>query len=334
MAAIVSLFSLTNSVNSRLQQAWFAKRLASAEVKAPIFILGHWRSGTTLLHELLANDERYATPTTIQCFAPHLFMIYGPFIQNWLNFFMPRNRPMDNMTMGWAKPQEDEFAVCSMGGQSPYRRMAFPLNPLEENDFLDLNSVSPEDREAWLDTLEQFMKMVTVQVEKPLILKSPTHTGRVGELAERFPDARFIHIARNPYDIFASTVRLWQTMDEVQAFQFPKQFDYRPYVFDCFERMYAAYERGVQTLPPDRICHTRYEDLVADPHAELKRIYDTIGLDDFYRIESGLNAYAEKTKDFKPNRHRLDDETRAEIQRRWKPYFEAHGYPLEAPESS
>lgn len=329
MALMVSLFSLNNSLNYQLQQAIFGRKIRAAEVKAPIFILGHWRSGTTLLHELMSADDRYATPSTIQCFAPCLFLLHGRIIQKYFNFFMPRNRPMDNMTMGWDKPQEDEFAVCNLGQPSPYLRMAFPNRPLEGPDFLDLGEVSPEQREAWLDTLETFMKMVTVQENKPLILKSPTHTGRIGELAARFPDARFIHITRDPYDVFASTVRLWQTMDEVQAFQFSRD-DYREYVFRCFERMYAGYERGLAQVAPERVCQTRYEDLVKDPVAEMGRIYESIELDGYDQIEPGVRAYAERTKDFRRNRHTMDEVTRAEIQRRWKNYFVAHGYPLDA----
>lgn len=328
LAFTTTLFSINNSISYQLQNLIFGRKIREAKVEAPIFILGHWRSGTTLLHELMSSDDRYATPNTIQCFAPCLFLNYGRIIEKYFSFFMPRNRPMDNMTMGWDKPQEDEFAVLNLGRMSPYLRMAFPNNPKPDPDFLDFAEVSEEDQEQWLDTLDLFMRMVIVQEKKPLILKSPTHTGRIGELAKRFPDAKFIHIARDPYDVYASTVRLWNTMDEVQAFQVSKD-DYREYVFDCFERMYAGFDRGLATVPPERVCQTRYEDLIADPIAELGRIYDSLGLDGYDRIEPGVQSYAERTKDFRRNRHTMDPETRQEIQRRWRSYFEANGYPLE-----
>ncbi|GAA4424708.1 sulfotransferase [Bremerella cremea] len=328
LAATATLFSINNSLSYQLQNLIFGKKIREAKIEAPIFILGHWRSGTTLLHELMSSDDRYATPSTIQCFAPCLFLNYGPIIQKYFSFFMPRNRPMDNMTMGWDKPQEDEFAVLNLGKMSPYIRMAFPNNAKPDPDFLDLAAVPEKDREEWLDTLDLFMRMVIVQEKKPLILKSPTHTGRIGELAQRYPDAKFIHIARDPYDVFASTVRLWNTMDEVQSFQFSKD-DYREYVFDCFERMYAAYDRGLATVPQDRVCQIRYEDLVADPMAVIGKIYGELGLDGLDKVEPGVRAYAERTKDFRRNRHTMDDATRQEIQRRWRGYFEANGYPLD-----
>jgi len=329
MAALVYPFAISNSVNYQLQNAVFGRRIRETKLESPLFILGHWRSGTTLLHELMSGDLRFTTPSTIQCFGPCLCLLYGPFIEKWLNFIMPKNRPMDNMTVGWSKPQEDEFALCNFGQSSPYLRMAFPNRSFEKNDLLDLASVSEEQREDWLDTLEYFMQMVSLQASKPLILKSPTHTGRIGEIAGRFPDSKFIHISRNPYEIFSSTIRLWQTMDQVQGFQFPKNLDYREYVFDCFERMYAAYDRGVADLPEDRICRTSYEALVADPVGEMRRIYEAVGLDDFESIEQSVQDYADRNKDFKRNKHQLDDETRDEIKRRWKSYFETNGYPLE-----
>ncbi len=328
LATTVSCFAINNSICHQLQNMFFGKKIQQAKIENPIFILGHWRSGTTLLHELMAADDRYATPNTIQCFAPNMFLIYGRLIENYCNFFMPKSRPMDNMGMGWSKPQEDEFGVLSLGEMSPYVRMAFPNNAKPEPDFLDLSAVPPQRKEEWLDTLDLFMRMVTVQEQKPLILKSPTHTGRIGELAQRYPDAKFIHIARDPYDVYASTVRLWNTMDEVQAFQVSKD-DYREYVFDCFERMYAAYDRGLASVPKEKVCQTRYEDLVADPVGEVRRIYEAIDLDGYDRIEQGVRDYAERTKDYRRNSHTLDDATRQEIQRRWRGYFEANGYPLD-----
>ena len=54
------------------------------------------------------------------------------------------------------------------------------------------------------------------------MLKSPTHTARVRTILEVFPDAKFIHIVRDPLVLFPSTVRLWKSLSEVQGFQIPR----------------------------------------------------------------------------------------------------------------
>ncbi|MEN0111023.1 MAG: sulfotransferase, partial [Planctomycetota bacterium] len=94
--------------------------------RPPLFVLGHWRSGTTLLHELLIRDDRHTYPTTYECFAPHHFLVTEEWVTPLIRWLLPKKRPMDNVATGWERPQEDEFALCSLGLPTPYRTWAFP----------------------------------------------------------------------------------------------------------------------------------------------------------------------------------------------------------------
>jgi hypothetical protein len=84
-AVAISAFSLGNSVLSALQGLIYGRRIAETEIKfPPLFIVGHWRSGTTLLHELLIRDERHTYATTCQCFAPeHFLLTEGLITSSW-----------------------------------------------------------------------------------------------------------------------------------------------------------------------------------------------------------------------------------------------------------
>src|SRR5262245_4144900 len=74
VAALASAASVFNSALGLAQRAVYGRRISATPiVHAPVFILGHWRAGTTLLHELLGSDPRHACPTTYECFAPHHF---------------------------------------------------------------------------------------------------------------------------------------------------------------------------------------------------------------------------------------------------------------------
>ena len=112
---------------------------------------------------------------------------------------------MDNMEAGWDRPQEDEFALCNMGSPSPYLTIAFPNRPPQDQEYFDLEGLSPQARERWKRRLVWFLKCVTVRRRKRIVLKSPPHTFRVKTLLELFPNARFVHIIRDPHVIFPST---------------------------------------------------------------------------------------------------------------------------------
>ena len=126
----VTCVSVVNTFMRWLQQIWLGRRLAAAEQNGEIlFIIGHWRSGTTLLHELLVLDERYAYPTTYECFAPNHFLLTGNCLPKLIWFLLPAKRPMDDMAVSFDHPQEDEFALISMGAPSPLLRIAFLNDP-------------------------------------------------------------------------------------------------------------------------------------------------------------------------------------------------------------
>jgi hypothetical protein len=298
---------------------------------APVFVLGHWRTGTTLLHELLACDPRLAAPTTYDCFAPHHFLLTRGWLPRLLGRFTPARRPMDNMATGWLKPQEDEFALCNLGIPSPYETMAFPNDPPAHPEYLDLKSLDDARRSEWKATLKSFLQRVTLGDPRRIVLKSPPHTARVATLLEMFPDARFIHIVRDPYEVYASTDRLWRSLHHVQGLQVPRHEGLEEYIFDSLERMYAAFEQDRHLLPPRQLYEVRYEDLVQNPVEQLRAIYDHLQLGGFDDVLPKLEQYQQETRNYRTrtNTKSLPEPIRQKIARRWSRFFERHGYAVE-----
>lgn len=324
----VSLSTPVNTALSGLQSLVYRRRLAEAELHGPpVFIVGHWRSGTTLLHELMVRDERYSSPSTFQCFAPHHFLVTEWFFRRFASWLLPGKRPMDNMEAGWERPQEDEFALLTAGIPSPYRRMAFPNNEPVDLDYLDFVGVDKDAIDHWLQTLRRFLLAVSTATGRPLIIKSPTHTGRVEYLAREFPDAKFIHIARDPRNLFPSTCRLWRGLDEVQGLQKPNHQQLESYVIECLQRMYKAFHRQRATIDSSRIVDVRYEDLIAEPVQTLCRIYQTLRLSDFDSARPAIEEWANgEHRSYQTNRHQLSEQTEAMIRESWHDYFETYGY--------
>jgi len=327
MAGAVTGFATWNSMMRFVQNLFYGTSVARTQIEQPpVFIIGHWRSGTTYLHELLTLDDHFTSPTTYECFAPNHFLISEWFVSRYMGFFVPNRRPQDDMAAGWDKPQEDEFALCNLGIPSPYLRMLFPKKPPVHEEYLDMEGLTEKELAQWKEGLMLFLRMVTHYRPGRMLLKSPPHTGRIGVLSDMFPGARFIHLVRNPYELFPSTVRLWKSLDTVQGLQLIGKMDQREYVFRSLCRMYDAFERARPGIDPAQICDVRYEDLVQDPIGQLSRLYEHLDLGNFSAVEPNLTEYVQAAKDFTPNRHELDEPTRDEITRRWARYIETYGY--------
>ncbi|MCA9217863.1 MAG: sulfotransferase, partial [Planctomycetales bacterium] len=273
LAATITSATAFNTAASFLEHAVKGRKLDQTELLAdPIFIVGHWRSGTTYVHELLSCDDRFATPTTYQCFAANHFLITEQWIPRLLWFIMPSKRPMDNVKVGWNAPQEDEFALCAMGIRSPYFRIAFPEFGDTYQEWLDFDGLSDSEVDEWKRGLDLFLRRVTLSTGKRLILKSPTHTARVGLLRQIYPNAKFVHIVRNPHSVYPSTLKLWSELDEAQGLQLRKH-EIESLIIDTFQRMYAAFERDRREISDHDIVDLRYEDITNDPVGQIEHAY-------------------------------------------------------------
>lgn len=330
MALIVGTLSLINSFLWAVQTIFLGRKIARTKIEHdPIFVIGHWRTGTTLAHELMALDERHTYPDTYACFTPNHFLISAWLLKPCLRFLLPARRPMDNMAVGWDRPQEDEFALCNMGVRSPYLTITFPNRPPQDQQYLALEGLSSQALARWKRALVWFLKCLTVRNPRRIVLKSPTHTCRIKVLLELFPDARFVYLVRDPYVVFPSTVNLWKRLCHDQGLQRPNYQGLEEHVLRTFNRVYEAFEQDRHLIDPSRICQVRYEDLVSDPIEQVRMIYDRLELGEFEEVLPALREYVAAQADYRTNRYEISEETRAEISRRWRPYIEQYGYTSE-----
>lgn len=328
MAFGVSCFTPFTAMMALTQRVAFGRAIRETPLVAPpIFVLGHWRSGTTLLHEYLSLDPRLASPTTFQCFAPWHFLLTENLVTRFGGFLLPKKRPMDNMKAGWSLPQEDEFALMNLGAPTPYLRILFPNEPAPYPDTLNSQRFEPEHLEVWKQHLDWFLRAVTYKTGKRLLLKSPPHTGRVGILRAMYPDAKFIHIARDPRKLYPSTIKLWNSLDAVQSLQSTTdQARLHDFVIESLKSMYEALEADRAGLPADQILDVSYESLTKDPIAVVAKIYDQLELGEFEPVRAKLAERAEKERDYQTNKLELTAEEEAMVLGEWRSYAERYGY--------
>src|ERR687898_1435915 len=81
--------------------------IADVKVREPLFVLGHWRSGTTYLHNLLALDKRFAHPNVWRVLNPHTFLTTERY-SDIVKLASPKTRLIDSMDLGAEVPRSEE----------------------------------------------------------------------------------------------------------------------------------------------------------------------------------------------------------------------------------
>ncbi|HEY6563803.1 MAG TPA: sulfotransferase [Pirellulaceae bacterium] len=315
------------SIVNRLQSLLYGRKVRATEMVAdPIFIIGHWRSGTTLVHELLSLDDQFASPSTFQCFMPRGFLVTHWWLRQLTSRLLPERRPMDNMPLGWDVPQEDEFAMLSMGMPTSYRRMAFPNENPRHLDYLNMHGVPFLERQRWKEALREFVLCLNYYYGRQIVLKSPPHTGRISILQEIFPDAKFIHICRSPFDFIPSTMHMWAALDSANGFQLPDHKGLEQYVFDSYDRLYRGFFRDRGLLNPQNHIQVQFEDLARRPVETMARVYESLGFEEFDYVEPLLRDYEREHKDYRRNRHEVPDALRDRIAHACDQYIREFGF--------
>jgi omega-hydroxy-beta-dihydromenaquinone-9 sulfotransferase len=328
IAAVDTIASLLNSFLGGVEQVVYGRRIARAEMAAdPLFIIGHWRSGTTLLHELICLDRRHACPTAYQCCAPHHFLLTERILPRLLWFLAPGRRPIDAMELGFGSAFEDEFALCLLGARSPYESIAFPNSGGLRPELFDPQTLQPGEARRWRALLVGFLKKLTLRYpRRRLVLKSPPHTCRIRVLLELFPRAQFVHIVRNPYDVFPSAMHLWRTLHCVQGLQRPAADGLEERVFSTFLHLHACLERDRPLIPAGQFHELRYEDLVRDPAGELRRLYDHLHWAESAEARDSVDAYFAARAGYATNRYELSVAEREAIRQQWGDIIRRYGY--------
>ena len=323
-AAFMAGMGALNSIVSSYENRVYGPEVASARVRPPLFILGHWRSGTTLLHNLLATDEQFAYPTTYQVLNPHTFLTTERFSR--FLFVSPSTRMMDNIPLNASVPFEDEFATCGTL-RSPFLTWVFPRDAEEYHKYLTFRGVADRDVAEWTAALTLFYRKLTWKYDRPLLLKSPPHTGRIKLLLQMFPDARFVHIHRNPYAIFQSTQRQAQVSLRTMGLQ---RFDVRhttDLVIERFKIMYDAFFEERPLIPANRFHEVSFEELEQDPVGQVKQMYDGLDLPGFSAMQPRLRHHVDSTVNYRKNTYSdLSSSLRRDVGRAWRRNFEEWGY--------
>lgn len=305
-----------------------ARRSAVADAPPPVFILGHWRSGTTHLYNILSRDPRFGYVTPLATGIPWDFLLLGAALRPLLEKLMPQERLIDRVPVTPDAPQEDEIALASMQTLSFYHGLYFPRRLdqwFDRGVFFD--GASPRELARWRRRLRYFVdKLELSQAGRRLLIKNPVYTARVAVLHKMWPDARFVHIHRNPYVVFQSTRNFYHKLLPQFALQ-----RYDPAVVDelvlsRYPRLMHALIHDLAQAPHGRAVEIGFDELERQPLAVLERLYATLGLEGFEGARPLFADYLDHVGGYQKNRFAFPAADNALVGERWGHFIERWGY--------
>jgi len=311
-----------------LQKIIYSKKISSVPVHSqPIFILGHYRSGTTLLHKLLASDERFGYISYYDILCPNTGILFGKWLQSVLRFIITKLKLktafFNNSIPSLAEPAEEErFLINKGSAYTDYWRFVFPqswksciscaIQCSDENYYSN-----------WSKEYLQVLKLASYKHKgKQLVLKSPENTGRIKYLLRMFPNAKFIYISRNPFDVYYSMMNLWKKAIRKFCLQNISDEAIEEIIFSHYCILLDQYEKEKSLIPAGNLVEVKFDELESNPLHVLKTIYASLSIPGFKNVQHNLNQKIEQENQYHKFEYTFSAETFRKIENRWSKYIE------------
>ncbi|MBL4704161.1 MAG: sulfotransferase [Flavobacteriales bacterium] len=312
---------------------WFRLPGVSLDEKPPVFVIGHWRSGTTHLHYLLAQDKQFSFLETFQAFLFRIAFVSKGIMKPILGAVMPTTRPQDNIKIDKNSPQEEDHCLTNISEKSGMQTFYFPNN-ISYFDKWNVfkGGVTEKEKNQWKKIYCRMLKQIALYQgkDKRLLLKNPNNTGRIEVLLELFAESKFIFIHRNPYDVYISTKHLYDSAISSQWLQEFSNEQVEERVLYIYEESMKTYLEHRSKIPKEHLIEIGFDELELTAEATVEKIYTDISLGDFEAIKPAIAVYLETVKNYKKNKQiQLPDHIKSQINTRWKFAFEEWGYEME-----
>lgn len=309
--AVISMISVFGTPVRAFEAMRLRSRIRELPPPAPVFIIGHWRSGTTNFHNHMLQDPRFGYVSLLHCLFSPSYLTLERFFRWFMKDRLPTTRPMDSIAVGLDEPMSEDFAMACLSEFTHYHRYFFP----ESNDEIFrrtilFEGVSDREIEAWYSHYDALLRkvMVTSGVER-LVLKNPPHTGRIRQLLKYYPDAKFVHVYRNPYHVIESTRKLMSRFLGRFAFQNYDPAVVEQNVLEDYARLMRRFFADEPLIPKENYIQLRHEDIVADGVSATRSVYEQLNLPGYEEMRPRLERYVDSISDYKTNRYEFGAET-------------------------
>lgn len=326
----IGFYSMLTSPLMYLQDRLKNRRIKaiSFEGKEPVFILGHWRSGTTFLHYLMAKDPALGYLCNYQAYVFNIALLSSKRVRYLTKPFFPKTRPMDNVKLSPFTPAEEDQPLSTFSVCTAIQTFFFPQDRVYFDKYNIFKNVSAKEKAQWQKDYTYLVKSIALyNNNKRLVLKSPHNTSRVKELLELFPNAKFVFIHRDPYVTYNSMVHLFNKVIKTQLLQDISDDEIKELIIYMFRETLNKYIAERDLIPKGNLVEIAYDDLDIQPMEQMEMIYSKLGLSGFETAKPEMQDYLESVKGYKKNSFKdIPDDLKQRLQSEWKIFFETFGY--------
>ena len=317
---------------SLAENLFFSRKIHATKIReSPVFIIGHYRSGTTFLHKMMSADRQWSHITTFDFLFPfHPSFVAKPLkwmLHLFIRIFRIRHPHVNRYRVNPEDPlEEDMITISSLTPQSAFWGEVFPGSAKHHfsNQVFFRND---HEKEQWKQGYLYLLKKLTRRKTGRLLLKNPPNTGRVRAILELFPHAKFIFIYRNPYQVYYSTLSLWKrTLEKHYTLQDISDEEREEIIYWHYDRLMHHYEVDRGLIPAGNLAEVRYETFEKDPFGEVKRIYQELGLPGFDQAEGEFRKQLEREKKYRKYSYTYDGKTQDRIYEHWGYFIEKWQY--------
>jgi hypothetical protein len=291
------------------ENLFFRHKVQKQEIhNTPVFIIGHWRSGTTFLHQLLSNDPQFGYINFYTAMFPGAFLctekIMKPLLDRCARMFRWKIPFFNNIQYEFDFPCEEDTALLNMGSRgSAYWAYAFPKKAIALlESSTQLKPAGSQKEERFMYDYLYLLKKVSYKYHgKRLLLKSPPNTLRIRWLLKKFPGARFIYLKRDPVEVYHSHLRLWKQCMGNYALQKIHDAELNTVIKTTMKNIIQQYNQDKCLLDDHNLYEISYAKFIADPLTIIKEIYNHLALPGFADAEHIITSQIIKAKQYKPS---------------------------------
>lgn len=326
---IITLLVIVIATPFHWWETWYFKRKIKhfKFKKPPLFILGHWRSGTTFLHNILCQDPNAAYLTTYHSVFPNNLTSKWLF-KTFMRICMPNKRPSDNVELNINYPQEDEFAFANCQPNAYYNFFYFPkayntFFPKATNPY----SLSQKEKKQWFTSYRKIVIKAIINTKgERAIIKNPVNTARIKAILELWPDAKFVYIYRNPVTVFNSTQLFFNQLFPTLWLHKIDKKSIDEMILNIYDKVLQQYNEQKTLIPPENLMELKFEDFEKDAIGTIETIYSSLLKEDFTHFKTHCEAYINTQKKYQKNSYTMQQETLDMVLKNWSGYMEELGY--------